>query len=179
LIDKGMGAKLGRKVIHLLLITFSFVATHPAVVAQSMPSNLSHHTAPNFSHRDISDNNTIQLDSYHGKVVLLNFWATWCAPCLAEMPVFNEWQRQYGSRNFQVFCVSMDDEMASVASTVARLKLTYPVLMGDEYLGAAYGGIMGLPVTFLIDRQGRVQARYEDADLASIKRNVERLLDLR
>ncbi len=73
----------------------------------------------------------------------------------------------------------MDDETTSVVSMVARLRIAYPVLMGDEYLGAAYGGIMGLPVTFLIDRQGIVQARYEDVDLASIKRDVKRLLDLR
>ena len=168
-----------REFAHLLLMTFSFVAIHPAIVAQSVPSTLSHHAAPNFSRHDISNNNTIQLDSFHGKVVLLNFWATWCAPCLTEMPVFNDWQRQYGSRNFQVIGVSMDDETASVVSTIARLKINYPVLMGDEYLGAAYGGVMGLPVTFLIDRQGRVQARYDDADLPSIKRKVKRLLDLR
>jgi cytochrome c biogenesis protein CcmG, thiol:disulfide interchange protein DsbE len=78
-----------------------------------------------------------------------------------------------------VIGVSMDDEAASVVSTIDRLKLTYPVVMGDEHLGAAYGGVLGLPVTFLIDRHGRVQARYENADLVSMKRDLKRLLDSR
>jgi cytochrome c biogenesis protein CcmG, thiol:disulfide interchange protein DsbE len=162
-----------------LIMTLSFIAISPAIAAQSVPLTLAHHTAPNFSRQDVSNKQTIRLVAFHGKVVLLNFWATWCEPCLTEMPAFNEWQKQYGSHNFQVIGVSMDDAPANVVSTVARLKLNYPVLMGDEHLGAAYGGILGLPVTFLIDRHGRVQARYENADVAIIKRNVQRLLDLR
>lgn len=162
-----------------LLITVSFLAASPAIAAQSVPSVLTHHPAPNFSRQDLQSKKTIRLVAFRGKVVLLNFWATWCGPCLTEMPAFNEWQKQYGSGNFQVIGVSMDDAPANVVSTVAKLKLNYPVLMGDEHLGAAYGGILGLPVTFLIDRRGRVQARYEDADIASIQRNVQRLLESR
>ena len=160
-----------------LVITASFIATSPAIAAQTAPSALAHHPAPNFSRQDLQSKKTIRLVAFRGKVVLLNFWATWCDPCLTEMPTFNEWQKQYGPGNFQVIGVSMDDAPANVVSTVAKLKLNYPVLMGDEHLGAAYGGILGLPVTFLIDRRGKVQARYEGADIASIQRNVERLLE--
>ena len=95
------------------------------------------------------------------------------------MPAFSEWQKKYGSRTFQVIGVSMDDESTDVVPTIDRMKLNYPILMGDEHLGAAYGGIMGLPVTFLIDRQGRVQARYENVDLVRMKRDLKRLLGLR
>jgi cytochrome c biogenesis protein CcmG, thiol:disulfide interchange protein DsbE len=167
------------QVSHLLLMTLSFIAINPVITAQSVPSTLAHHAAPNFSRQVVSSNKTIQLEAFRGKVVLLNFWATWCAPCLTEMPAFSEWQKQYGSRTFQVIGVSMDDEATSVISTIDRLKLTYPVVMGDEHLGAAYGGVLGLPVTFLIDRHGRVQARYENADLVSMKRDLKRLLDSR
>jgi cytochrome c biogenesis protein CcmG, thiol:disulfide interchange protein DsbE len=162
-----------------LVIALSLIANSPAIIAQSVPSALAHHTAPNFSRQDLNSKKTIQLVAFRGKVVLLNFWATWCIPCLAEMPVFNEWQKEYGPDNFQVIGVSMDDAPANVVSTVAKLKLNYPVLMGDEHLGAAYGGILGLPVTFLIDRRGRVQARYESVDVAIVKRNIERLLESR
>jgi cytochrome c biogenesis protein CcmG/thiol:disulfide interchange protein DsbE len=167
--------------LHLLrlLLTLSFIAISPVITAQSVPSTLLHHAAPRFSRQDISSNKTIQLDAFRGKVVLLSFWATWCAPCLTEMPAFREWQKQYGSRTFQVIGVSMDDEATNVVATIDRLKLFYPVLMGDEELGVAYGGVLGLPVTFLIDRHGRVQARYENADLASMKRDLQRLLDSR
>jgi cytochrome c biogenesis protein CcmG/thiol:disulfide interchange protein DsbE len=133
------------------------------------------HAAPNFSRRGL-DHRKIVLSSYRGKVVLLNFWATWCEPCLTEMPTFVEWQKQYGSENFQVIGVSMDDATPEVRSTVSRLKLNYPVLMGDEYLGAAYGGVLGLPVTFLIDRDGKIQARYQGASLTQINSDIQKLL---
>jgi cytochrome c biogenesis protein CcmG, thiol:disulfide interchange protein DsbE len=162
-----------------LALTLSFTVVNPMVAAQSVPSPLTHHAAPNFSRPDVSNRKTIRLADFRGKVVLLNFWATWCAPCLAEMPAFSEWQKQYGNRIFQVIGVSMDDEATDVVPVIGRLKVIYPVLLGDEHLGVAYGGILGLPVTFLIDRQGRVQARYEDADLVSMKRDLKRLLGLR
>jgi peroxiredoxin len=133
------------------------------------------HAAPNFSRRGL-DHRKIALSSYRGKVVLLNFWATWCEPCLAEMPTFVEWQKQYGSENFQVIGISMDDETPEVVATVSRLKLNYPVLMGDEYLGEAYGGVLGLPVTFLIDRDGKIQARYQGASLTQINSDIQKLL---
>ena len=141
-------------------------ATHGAVVG---------HSAANFSRPDLS-HRKIELSSYRGKVVLLNFWATWCEPCLTEMPTFVEWQKQYGLGNFQVIGISMDDAAPEVIATVSRLKLNYPVLMGDEYLGAAYGGVLGLPVTFLIDRDGKIQARYQGASLARINSDIQNLL---
>jgi cytochrome c biogenesis protein CcmG, thiol:disulfide interchange protein DsbE len=133
------------------------------------------HSAPNFSRADLS-HRKIVLSSYRGKVVLLNFWATWCGPCLTEMPTFAKWQKQYGSVNFQVIGISMDDATPDVIATVSRLKLNYPVLMGDEYLGAAYGGVLGLPVTFLIDREGKIRARYQDASLTRINSDIQKLL---
>jgi cytochrome c biogenesis protein CcmG, thiol:disulfide interchange protein DsbE len=165
------------KVWPSLVITLCTIAFSPAVAAQSVASTLLQHTAPAFSLEDVSNKKTIRLAAFRGKVVLLNFWATWCAPCLTEMPTFNQWQQQYGFDNLQVIGVSMDDAPADVVSLVARLKLNYPVVMGDEHLGASYGGILGLPVTFLIDRRGRVQARYENAEIASIKRNLQHLLE--
>jgi cytochrome c biogenesis protein CcmG, thiol:disulfide interchange protein DsbE len=133
------------------------------------------HSAANFSRPDVT-HRKIVLSSYRGKVVLLNFWATWCGPCLTEMPTFAEWQKQYGSGNFQVIGISMDDTTPEVIATVSRLKLNYPVLMGDEYVGAAYGGILGLPVTFLIDREGKIRARYQDESLTRINSDIQNLL---
>jgi peroxiredoxin len=92
------------------------------------------------------------------------------------MPAFAEWQKQYGSGNFQVIGISMDDATPEVIATVSRLKLNYPVLMGDEYLGDAYGGVLGLPVTFLIDRDGKIQDRYQGASLTRIKDDIQNLL---
>jgi len=157
--------------LSLLLLLFipplrAQTATHRASVG---------HAAPNFSRRGL-DHRKIVLSSYRGKVVILDFWATWCEPCLAEMPTFVEWQKQYGSENFQVIGISMDDATPEVIATVSRLKLNYPVVMGDEYLGAAYGGVLGLPVTFLIDRDGKIRARYQGASLTQINSDIQNLL---
>jgi cytochrome c biogenesis protein CcmG/thiol:disulfide interchange protein DsbE len=163
-------------ILSLLLLLFSAPIGHLPLAAQTATHGVgAGHSAPNFSRPDLS-HRKIVLSSYRGKVVLLNFWATWCEPCLTEMPTFAEWQKQYGSRNFQVIGISMDDAAPEVIATVSRLKLNYPVLMGDEYLGADYGGVLGLPVTFLIDRNGKIQARYQGASLTRINSDIKNLL---
>jgi cytochrome c biogenesis protein CcmG/thiol:disulfide interchange protein DsbE len=159
----------------LLLLLFALIVQVPLVAQTATHAVGVGHSAPNFSRPDLS-HRKIVLSSYRGKVVLLNFWATWCEPCLTEMPTFVEWQKQYGSRNFQVIGISMDDAAPEVIATVSRLKLNYPVLMGDEYLGADYGGVLGLPVTFLIDRDGKIQARYQGTSLPRIHRDIQNLL---
>jgi peroxiredoxin len=93
------------------------------------------------------------------------------------MPVFAAWQRQYGPQGFVIIGISMDDGAAPARRLVSRLKLNYPVAMGDERLGARYGGVLGLPLTFLIDRNGIVRARFQgETDLKLIESQVAALL---
>ena len=133
--------------------------------------------APDFSRPDLAGR-PLQLADYRGKVVLLNFWASWCAPCLEEMPRFSHWQRQYGARGLQVIGVSMDDDAAAVRQHLARHPVAYPAIIGDAKLGAAFGGVMGLPLTYLIDRQGRIAARYQgESDLAAMEAQIKALLE--
>jgi peroxiredoxin len=132
--------------------------------------------APEFARRDLSGA-SLDLRSFRGKVVLLNFWATWCAPCLVEMPRFAAWQRQYGPQGFQVIGLSMDDDPAPVRSLVTKLKLNYPVAMGDARLGERYGGVLGLPLTYLIDRNGVVRAQFQgETDLDTIEKQLKLIL---
>jgi thiol-disulfide isomerase/thioredoxin len=168
----------GIQVISLwLLILILFVL--PQLHAQRAASALVGRHAPGFSRMDLSGK-PIELGSYRGKVVLLNFWATWCGPCLTEMPTFTEWQTQFGSDKFQVIGVSMDDAAPEVIAVVSKLKLNYPVIMGDEHLGVSYGGVLGLPVTFLIGRDGQIHDRYDGAaDLPLMKGELHRLLGTR
>ncbi len=114
-----------------------------------------------------------------GKVVLLNFWATWCVPCLSEMPRFVAWQQEYGGRGLQVIGISMDDEEQPVRITYQKYRLNYPVVMGDEKIGEMYGGIFGLPVTFLIDRNGKIRFKHEgDTDIKTIESEMRGLLSV-
>ncbi|HUA98433.1 MAG TPA: TlpA disulfide reductase family protein [Terracidiphilus sp.] len=139
-------------------------------------SSLLNRRAPEFTRRDLNGA-TVDLARLRGKVVLLDFWATWCAPCEVEMPAFSAWQRKYGAQGLQVVGISMDDSPAPVRRAVGRLKPAYPVAMGDAQLGELYGGVMGLPLVFLIDRRGVVRARYQgETDLKRIETRMRELL---
>lgn len=132
--------------------------------------------APGFSRLDLNQSQ-VRLANYRGKIVLLNFWATWCAPCLLEMPRFIQWQNQYRAQGLQVLGVSMDDDISPVRALNHKLHLNYPVVMGDEKLGELYGGILGLPVTYLIDRKGVIRARFQgETDLNKIESQLKELL---
>jgi thiol-disulfide isomerase/thioredoxin len=137
--------------------------------AQSLPAaeSLLNRPAPQFARQGLNGTH-LDLANYRGKIVLLNFWATWCAPCQIEMPVFVQWQRQYGPQGLQVIGISMDDDRALARKLAAQLKLNYPVAMGDEKLGELYGGVLGLPLTYLIDKNGIVRARFQGEISAKI-----------
>ena len=133
-------------------------------------------TAPGFSRIDLN-HQQVRLADYRGKVVLLNFWATWCVPCLTEMPRFVAWQQEYGGHGLQVIGISMDDEEQPVRILYQKYRLNYPVVMGDDKIGEMYGGILGLPVTFLIDRSGKIRFKYEgDTDIKTIESQMRGLL---
>jgi len=147
-----------------------------AAQAQVAPTSLLNKEAPEFVRTDL-ENRKLDLRAYRGKVVLLDFWATWCASCQIEMPRFVAWQSQYGPRGLQIIGISMDDDQALARRLYKKMKLNYPVAMGDETLGQSYGGVLGLPLTFLIDSQGKVQAQFRgEADLELIEEQFKPLL---
>jgi peroxiredoxin len=132
--------------------------------------------APQFVLRDLN-HKKLNLRAFRGKVVLLNFWATWCVPCQVEMPRFVVWQNQYGPRGLRIIGISMDDDPTLARKLCAQLGVNYPVAMGDEKLGQLYGGVYGLPITYLIDARGKVQAKYQgEADLNAIEDRFKLLL---
>ena len=100
----------------------------------------------------------VRLSDFKGKAILLNYWATWCGPCKAEIPIFNELYAQYKDRDFVILGISSDDTVPMLQEFVKTLPMTYPVLLAEdreEVLGAA-GPIYGYPTTFYIDRTGAV-----------------------
>jgi cytochrome c biogenesis protein CcmG/thiol:disulfide interchange protein DsbE len=100
---------------------------------------------------------SVKLSDYRGKVVLLNFWATWCGPCQLEIPWFVEFEQQYKSQGFAVLGVSMDEDGWSIIKPyIAEHKVNYRVLLGDDSVTQLYGGVESLPTSFVIDREGKV-----------------------
>lgn len=132
--------------------------------------------APEFSLPDLQGRK-LELSAYRGKVVLLDFWATWCDPCREEIPHFVDLQNKYGNRGLQVIGVSMDDGPEPVRDFYQRFTMNYPVVMGNAKLGEAYGGVLGLPIAFLIGRDGLICARHIGAtDIGVFEKEIVRLL---
>ena len=158
--------------VAVFLLSASLSAKGQAGGTQSLVN----HKAPEFVRRDLAGQ-SIDLARLQGRVVLLNFWATWCAPCQIEMPMFSRWQRHYGPQELAVVGISMDDKAAPVRAVIRKLSINYPVAMGDAALGQRYGGVLGLPLTLLIDRNGIVRAQFQgEADLTKIEAALENLL---
>ena len=105
---------------------------------------------------------TVRLSSYRGKVVLLNFWATWCPPCRAEMPALIKMQRQYQSRGLQVIGITYPPEaLGEVRRFIRKLGVNYPIALGTKETKTLFDESETLPVTIVIDRQGHVRERIE------------------
>src|SRR6202051_421160 len=112
--------------------------------------------APEFELKD-ADGKTVRLSDYKGKVVLLDFWATWCGPCKVEIPWFIDFERRYKDKGFAVIGVSMDEEgWTAIKPFVSELAINYRILQGNDATAQLYGGVDALPTTFLIDRDGKI-----------------------
>ena len=120
--------------------------------------------APDVIFKDL-EGKDVPLSSFKGKVVLINFWATWCDPCYIEIPWLIEMQQKYGARGFTVLGVSMDDEgKAAVAPFLAKerfnvngqkLPMNYPIVLGNDDVATKFGGLLGYPTSFLISKDGK------------------------
>jgi len=117
--------------------------------------------APDFTLTTL-DGKQVKLSDYRGKAVLLNFWATWCAPCKEEIPWFMELEKQYAPQGLVVLGVAMDDDGKDSVSKFAReMKIDYTVLLGNDDVADHYGGVAGLPTTFYVDRTGKIVKKVE------------------
>lgn len=115
--------------------------------------------APAFTLPDLNGR-PVSLSSFRGKVVVLDFWATWCPPCKREIPDFIALQSTYGAKGLQVVGIALDEPTA-VKSFAAQSRMNYPVLLGTDDIARLYGGITGIPTTFIIDRTGKIVTQFE------------------
>ncbi len=114
-----------------------------------------------FTMKDVAGKD-IKLSQYKGKVILLDFWATWCAPCKVEIPGFVEFQDKYGTDGLQVIGISVDDKAEDLEPYIKELRMNYPVLLGlgRDDVQNAFGPLAGIPTTLLIARDGRICATH-------------------
>jgi cytochrome c biogenesis protein CcmG/thiol:disulfide interchange protein DsbE len=120
----------------------------------------------------------VKLSKYRGKVVLLDFWATWCHGCKEEIPWFVAFQKTYGPKGFAVVGVSMDEDgWKAITPFLATANVPYPILLGDGATAKNYGVEEMLPDTFLLDRKGRIAAAYRGlVDKDDVEANLRVML---
>jgi len=114
-----------------------------------------------FSFKDINGKK-VSMSAFKGKVIILDFWATWCVPCKAEIPGFIELQKKYGEQGLQIVGLSVDDTASMAKKYSEEMKMNYPILLaeGKEDILRAYDPIGSIPVSVVIDRQGRIVFRH-------------------
>ncbi len=156
----------GQKTILALLLVAGLVAGAYWVGRRNAPKAASSGTAssvsraPEFKIKDL-EGREVSLSDLKGKVVLVNFWATWCKPCTLEIPWLIELQKKYGDKGLTVVGIAMDEEGAKVVGPYAQqAKINYPIWMGNDDVATKFGGILGIPTSFLISRDGQVVEKY-------------------
>jgi thiol-disulfide isomerase/thioredoxin len=150
----------------------AFAPATSACPANAKPANL------NFTMKDVQGKD-VTLASLKGKVIVLDFWATWCGPCKIEIPWFIEFQNKYGKSGLQVVGVSVDDTIDKLKPYVADMKMNYPVLqgLGHDDVQDAFGPIWGIPVTVVISRDGKICAKHTGmSSKDSFERQIKSLL---
>jgi cytochrome c biogenesis protein CcmG, thiol:disulfide interchange protein DsbE len=142
--------------------------------------------APDVTFKDLQGSN-LTLASLKGKVVVVNFWATWCAPCRVEIPMLMGVQQKYSSQGLTLLGVAMDDEGTKVVQPFVQtmkfnvggqpMTMNYPIVIGNDDISTKFGGMLGLPMTYLISRDGKVAKKYMGAlTEAELTKDIQSLL---
>jgi len=142
--------------------------------------------APDVTFKDLQGKD-VALASLRGKVVVVNFWATWCEPCRVEIPWLIEFQQKYESKGFTMLGVAMDDEGKSVVEPFVQktqfdvngraMTMNYPIVLGNDDLASKFGGLIGMPTSIVISRDGKITKRFIGlADREQLEKEINALL---
>jgi thiol-disulfide isomerase/thioredoxin len=141
---------------------------HNGVALNVAKANSAPRPAPDVTLKDL-DGKDLSLSQYKGKVVLVNFWATWCEPCQVEIPWLIEMQQKYAAKGFTVLGVAMDDDGAKVVTpwvqrerfdvNGSKSQMNYPIVIGNDAAADKFGGLLGYPTSVLVNRDGKIIKR--------------------
>lgn len=170
---------VARAAIRILLLISIFVLTDAGAVVSAGRDSLLGSRAPDFTLRD-TKGNYVSLTALRGKVVVLNFWATWCPPCKLEMPGLNRLHNDYIARGLEVIAISTDSSDKGIRNYTGELQLNLRIVRDTDGRISKLYRVYSLPTTFVIDQSGRVVLRYmgeQDWDSPEIRAKIEALLN--
>ena len=153
------------KLIITLLISLLFTFSSIAKANEDL--------ADNFSLMDIQTNNVVQLSHYQGKVIYLDFWASWCSSCAKALPLFSRWQNNFGE-DFVVISINVDEDKLNGILMAKKLALTYPVAYDGDLKVASLYNVKALPTSFIINKRGRIVYRH----LGFKQQDVDKLVEI-
>jgi len=145
-----------RKAVLFVLVVLAALVTYRVANRRfNLPIQPAQPSAPDLSLTDLNGD-PIHTSSYRGKILLVNFWAAWCVPCRQEIPEFISLQEKYPGK-VQIIGISLDDNESELRKFYKTQRINYPIVQGNLKIADAYGGILGLPTTYIIDAQGRIR----------------------
>jgi peroxiredoxin len=147
-----------KKNLYVFSLSVSFLLT---LIFAPIEQSLAATKMPDWSLESVRDGKVLDSDSFEGKVLLLTFFATWCPPCVEEVPVLNKLHNEFEANGFSVIGLSVDQQgLSTVARFVEKRGISYPVVMAEEKTTRDFGGVYGIPVAFLVNKSGNVVKRY-------------------
>ncbi|MFT7108433.1 MAG: thiol-disulfide isomerase/thioredoxin [Psychrobacter glaciei] len=159
----------------LRLIVLSLTIIFSQVALSASPGQM----APNFKLPGIKTGNLMSLKSHRGKVVYLDFWASWCGPCRQSLPLLNELRNEFRKKGFEVIAVNLDEDKADAKAFLKQFPVNYPVLLDPNGKVPQKYDVPGMPTSYLIDRSGKIRqvhVGFKKQDIHSIRKQVKSLL---
>jgi thiol-disulfide isomerase/thioredoxin len=133
---------------------------------------------PAFKLEEVATGKKIDSTMFAGKSLLVTFFASWCPPCIQEIPTLIKLQKEYGAKQFSVIGLSVDSEKQVVRDLVSERSINYPVMMADNAITVSFGGVYGVPTSFLVNNKGTVVKRYTGyVPQAVLMRDLEQIID--
>lgn len=143
--------------LHLTVLLAGLISLLPMIAADEAGAATK---MPSFKLEDVTTGSSIASSSFEGKSLLVTFWATWCPPCVQEIPNLIKLQNEYSGDGFSVVAISVDQEKRVVQKMVDRKEINYPVMMADKSVTRDFGGVYGIPTSFLVSKKGTVVKKY-------------------
>lgn len=161
-----------RLVSKLILMVFIFLPFSVSAISVG-------DTVPSFKARSIDGATSVSVKDYRGKVVLVDFWASWCPPCLKSLPKYDELRRELGTSGFEIVAINVDENTEDAKKFLAKHPVSYPIAKDPKGVLPGVFGVKAMPTSFLIDKNGVVQyvhAAFKEGDIEKLKIQIEKLM---